>query len=165
MRWRLRDGTWRSGSHPARALVLLAAIVALLIVGLLGMHAMGGAGSGHGASSGGHAGIAVPVSAAHASHHDVVPLPHHAAAIDAAPASVAEHCTGDCQGAAPLSPGHAELMACVLALLVGLLVLVPPGRVGSSRLPSLRIPPPLAASAVLLEAPPPSLTLLSISRT
>lgn len=153
MRWRMRDATGRPGLHPARALVLLGAIVTLLIVGLLGMHAMGGASSSHGAS-GSHTGIVMPATAGHMS------LAHHGAA-DAS----AERCVGDCHGAAPLAPGHAELMACVLALLVGMLVLVPPGRAAPIRLPSLGMPASERASAVRLEAPPPSLTLLSISRT
>lgn len=181
MRWHGLDATGRPGLHPVRALMLLCSIVTLLIVGLLGMHAMGGAGSSHGASGGSHSGIAIPVPAAHASHDQVAVHEHpatsapgalgaadataaHATADHAVAASDAAHCA-DCLGAAPLAPGHAELMACVLALLVGLLVLIPPGRRATIRPSMLAMPTWAHASAVRLGAPRPSLTLLSISRT
>ncbi|GAA1424325.1 hypothetical protein [Agrococcus citreus] len=172
MRWRVLDAPGRPGLHPVRALVLIGAIVTLLIVGLLGMHAMGGASTSHGASGGSHTGIAIPASAAHASPDGVEIHEHpaasaadaHGAPAAAMAASSAAHCA-DCQGTAPLAPGHTELMACVLALLVGMLVLMPPSRVGLARLPSLVMPTSERASAVRLGAPRPSLNLLSISRT
>lgn len=118
-------------------LLLLCATVVLLIVGLLGMHALSG-GSSHG--TGAEPGAALTSIATHDSHPSEAPH-------------------------APDAPGHVGLTACVLALLAGLLLLVPPapGRRASA---TVTVPWSVrGASAARLFLPPPSLTLLSISRT
>ena len=146
------------GSLPVRSLVMLASVVVLLITGLLGMHVPEGIAGGH---STGHGRVAIGAPVEHAAGSAAT----HAHAAEAAPASTAASCTGDCLDSAPLAPGHAELMACVLALLAGLILLVPPGRAGRSWIRPVALAVRTDASAVLLMPPPRSLTLLSISRT
>lgn len=154
-------GSLTQGSLSARSLLMLAAVVALLIAGLLGMHVLGGSAGSHGAHGAGPGSAAIGAAVEHAPDGAAAA---HAHAAEAASAAKAAPCLGDCVDA-PLAPGHAELMACVLALLAGLIVLVPPGSLGRSWMRVAMLPAPSDASAVLLVPPPPSLTLLSISRT
>ncbi|ROR65353.1 hypothetical protein EDD26_0719 [Agrococcus jenensis] len=164
--------TRRWGQTPGRALsartlLLLGATVVLLITGLLGMHALGGSAGGHGSGHAiaGHADVgqssaAITAGDDHGSH--AAPA-HHAQ--DAAAAARASGCTDACAADGPAAPGHSELMACVLALLAGLLVLVPPARLGIPWASIVNIPTSADASAARAEPPTPSLILLSISRT
>ncbi|MGY3127306.1 hypothetical protein ACVWW9_000805 [Agrococcus sp. UYP33] len=156
-----------SRALSARALLLLGATVVLLITGLLGMHALGGSAGGHGSGHAiaGHGGVgqsdvAVVAADDHAAH--AAPT-HHAQ--DTAVAAKASGCTDACAADGPVAPGHSELMACVLALLAGLLVLVPPARLGIPWASVVTIPMSADASAARAEPPTPSLILLSISRT
>lgn len=115
----------------------------LLIVGLLGMHALSG-GSSHG--TGAEPGVALTSNASHDSHDS-----HDSHAFEA------PH--------APDPSGHVGLAACVLALLADLLLLVPPAA-GPRASATVTVPwSVLGASAARLFLPPPSLTFLSISRT
>lgn len=167
---------------PARrALLLLAATTVLLIAGLLGMHSLSGTGSSHaaGLEHGGAVlavGDASPAShgshdapLAHGSHDAPLALGSHDASASPGSHSAAAHCDDGCAAAAPGhvpdSPGHAGIAACVLALLAGLILLLPPAssaRAGASMIVRW---PATAATAARPSAPPPSLTLLSISRT
>ncbi|MGC5076167.1 DUF6153 family protein [Agrococcus sp. DT81.2] len=136
---------------------MLLATVTLLIAGLLGMHALSGSG-GH---ASGHGGAALAAD----SHHGTIPVSPHAHDEQAASPSKTASCSIACDHDAPAAPGHADVVACVLALLAGLIVLVPPARLGRSWAQTAVPRGPAVASAVLLAPPPPSLTLLSISRT
>lgn len=153
---------------PLRALLLLGATIVLLIVGLLGMHALSGGGAGHAA---GQHGAAV-ASSAHTGH--TAPAAHvaHAAhtasaAHDAAPVAVVcdDGCAAPAFGNAPDAPEHAGIAACVLALLAGLLLLVRPTSPVLVGAPSIVRWAMLGATGARPAAPRPSLTLLSISRT
>lgn len=142
----------------ARALLMLIVTVSLLIVGLLGMHALSGSG-GH---TSGHGGVAIAVDP----QHEPAAVSQHAQHEHRASGPEAADCSSTCEHDAPAAPGHAELAACVLALLAGLIVLVPPARVARWSAAETAMPrAPAVVSAVLLVPPPPSLTLLSISRT
>lgn len=160
MRTQLRQPMGRTPQMLSmRALVTVVATVTLLIAGLLGMHALGG--------SMGHApGRSGAEPAAVAEHATAGMATQHAYDADAAAASKAAHCPTVCEDEASAPPAcAAEFMACVLALLAGLLLLVPPGSVGRTWLTPVARTIRTDASAVLLVPPPPSLTLLSISRT
>jgi len=129
-----------AGRSMARTLLLLIAVTAAVIVGLLAMHSL----NTHTAADTGHQ------TTASATADD-----HHSGA------SVTDEGCADC------GSGHSDMlaMACVLALLatVLLVALLRPGRVWLSVLPR---PQPL--SAALPGRPslrPPSLTALCISRT
>ncbi|SDR99844.1 DUF6153 family protein [Agrococcus carbonis] len=132
------------GGIPVRRLLALAA----LIVGLLGMHTLSAAPSGHGS--------AAPTQSIAAGHH---------ASHAMTDAAAAGHDDGD--GAAQPAPthDHTAMITCVLALLAGLVLLLPPARGGAA---ALLVLPRLASRApgvVGHAMPPPSLVLLSISRT
>ena len=158
-----------------RALLLLGATIVLLIAGLLGMHALSGAGMSHG--SGVEHGGAID-STAHAAHASsgalathgaqqapTAPGPHGVGTIDAGVAHCGDGCAAPAPGHVPEAPGHAGVAACVLALLAGLLLLVRPASPArSGTLATVRWPA-LAATAARSSAPAPSLTVLSISRT
>ena len=150
-----------------RALLLLGATVILLIAGLLGMHALGGAAGGHGSShaSAGEPGAEAPkgVIAAPGDHAAQAAAAHQGQ--QTAAAFEPSGCTDGCAADGAPAPGHSEFMACVLALLVGLLVLMPPGRLGIPWASVVTIPMSADASAARREPPAPSLILLSISRT
>ncbi|MDR7233194.1 DUF6153 family protein [Agrococcus sp. BE272] len=120
----------------SRRLRSAALIAAALIIGLLGMHTLSG----------------------HDSHDPVI-------ASAAAPAAE-HHEEAECECASP-SPEHSmALMACVLALLVGLVVLHAPRRGHLHSAPWTRAGATLERAPRALPRPrPPSLTLLSISRT
>ncbi len=162
MRGGVRFDTAQGRRLSPRALLVFAGIVVLLIAGLLGMHVLGGAAgghAGHGASS-----VALETGsispAEHTTHLATAQHGHETASLTKAAA-----CPSTCGDDSPLAPGHAELMACVLALLVGLLVLVPPTPTRGSWASIVLALARIDASAVLLVPPTPSLTLLSISRT
>nr|WP_306233267.1 DUF6153 family protein [Agrococcus sp. REN33] len=204
-----RDG------RSLRALLLLAGIVLLLVVGLLGMHQLGPSAAGHGAAApvvAGHHALAPgehaadqatgehaagqatgPSAAGHgaaapvvAGHHALAPGEHAAdqatgehAAGQATGEHAAGHATARAAGGhpdralalgdappAPAEPEHAMLMACVLALLAGLIVLARPAPVRRSWLNvAMRPATSLRPRAARAGLPPPSLTQLSISRT
>lgn len=124
--------------------LLLSAFACALIVGLLAMHTI--------ASAGGH--------------HE--PAPHFATAAESVESSVGagttalDHCDGPCNPA----PGPAA-MACILALLVGVLVIGASRRI--SRWSYLQPTATSAAGSGIRPSPralpPPDLDVLSISRT
>ncbi len=168
------------GWRTAVRMPLLIALAAALMLGLLGMHALGGHESAHGSSgAGGHAdALAAPAAHAHpdgvagepvAAAHQPAGAPasyaaaHVAAYPDAAPhadaVAHAEVSPATCAGCADLPAASA---ACVLALLVGILLLVLPT---GWRMPS---PPSRLLTRVragLLRLRAPSLLVLCISRT
>ncbi|MGN7969834.1 DUF6153 family protein [Microbacterium sp. 22296] len=135
-----------------RTLLLLVAVTAAIIVGLLAMHSL----NTH-ATTTGHAGTApaTSVTTDTAGHHDVP------AAVNPAGAAA------DTSGCADCGDDHAMAwMACVLALLVSVILLArvrigwrTPARDDELRVVRARWP--ASAHTVL----PPSLTVLCISRT
>lgn len=135
-----------------RTLLLLVAVTAAIIVGLVAMHSL----NTH-ATTTGHAGTVpvVSVAADAGSHHD-------ASAAAAAAETPADH-----SGCADCAGDHAMAwMACVLALLVSVIVLARlragwriPARESVVRAVRARWP------AAAHFDPPPSLTVLCISRT
>ncbi|MEV8368309.1 DUF6153 family protein [Microbacterium sp. NPDC064584] len=137
---RLRPGPRGLG----RSVLLLIAVTAAIIVGLLAMHSLNS-----------HTETAAPAAAA--------PMHEHGTANP----GVVDHGTtqpatdGDCADCG----GHASMlaMACVLALLIVSLLLFLP-RVGISWGAALRAGPALTARAAVLTRPP-SLLVLCISRT
>ena len=141
------------GARPQlslRALLMLGGATLMVIVGLLAMHTFTSEPAGHGS-------VGLTHSAAGEEH------------ATAAASTVASESTA-CEGACHVSTGHGQghnemLTACVLALLTGLLLLLPPILIQRHGLP-----PPRAVSLVRWEAigilpRAPSLTFLSISRT
>ncbi|GAT74604.1 hypothetical protein MHM582_3109 [Microbacterium sp. HM58-2] len=148
---------------------LLIALAAALMLGLLGMHVLGGHESAHGSSgAGGHA-DALAAPAAHA-HLDGVAAPPRQpagapASDDAAHAEdAAEHAEvaaapATCAGCADLP---ALTAACVLALLGGILLLVLPA---GWRMPSPPVLPLTRVRADVVRPRAPSLHILCISRT
>ncbi|WP_405219106.1 DUF6153 family protein [Agrococcus sp. Ld7] len=143
--WQLRPARAGARGIPLRALLLLSTLVVLLIVGLLGMHALAG-------STGGH----TPSVAAHSGGT------HGSTSVEAAAAHADPECAQAC--AAPLGHEHAAV-ACVLALLAGLLLLTPPRSIARAWLPTVSAITALAAGWTQVPSPTPSLIQLSISRT
>ena len=134
-----------------RALLMLGAATLMVIVGLLAMHTFTAEPAGHGASV--------------LSYSASVAGGDHVTATGGAD-SAGIPCDGPCH--AMTGPGqgdHDMLTACVLALLAGLLLLLPPvlGRGRGVNLQRVMSRVRWDASGVLPRAP--SLTFLSISRT
>lgn len=135
-----------------RTLLLLGGAVLMILVGLLGMHTFTSNAFGHGSGS---ASSAITAS---------VPIAH--GEVSGTHSATSAECDGACYASAGDRQGHMDAAtACMLALLVGLLLLAPPlllhrfgslpwSTPGSSRLTSTSVLPR-----------PPSLTVLSISRT
>lgn len=127
------DLTERTGNRPPgllRSLLVCAALVGAIIVGLLGMHVL----NLHGTPAS-HVVAGVSMSAAAEETVHGAPPAHEPGALPGVEA-------GDCAGC---GGGHAEAagLACVLALLLVLLLLAPPGilsvsRSGTSSAPVLR---------------------------
>lgn len=175
--WQLGPARGVSRGLSLRALLLLGSTVVLLIVGLLGVHALAGSTGGHTASGTAHDG------AAHASTSVVTSGAQQLAAVSApaAPQQHAHHlpaaaspavdaaaqndlqCAETCAGV-PLGHEHIAV-ACVLALLAGLLLLTPPRSIARAWMPAVPALTVLAAGSTQIGPPPPSLVQLSISRT
>lgn len=153
----MHDGQrfWRY-QPSMRGLLLLAGIVLLLIAGLLGMHTFTANPAGHGTAPISH-------TAATVAHPDT-----SATGAIASPSmsGLAADCDGACHLGAQPQHGHTDMVnACVLALLVGMLLLIPPMLL-------YRLSPLLRGTArswrfttTSLLPRPPSLIFLSISRT
>ncbi|MDJ1114109.1 DUF6153 family protein [Microbacterium dauci] len=135
----------RTGRAVARTLLLLIAVTGAVIVGLLAMHSL----NAHTATDTGHQATVTTAAAAGAGDH-------HSGAT-----ATDEPCA-DC------GSGHSDMlaMACVLALLATVLLLIRPGAVRRwlSILPRPK-PSVIAALTARPALPPPSLTVLCISRT
>jgi len=129
------------------ALIALGGSALVIIVGLLGMHTLNAASSGHGAAP---------------SHHAAVVTTH--LETETGETLLGTECDAGCH--ANTVPGHEDMMtACVLALLVGMLFLAPPTllqRFGA--LPTATANFWRFSSTSVLPRPP-SLLVLSISRT
>ena len=130
----------REGQRAVREVVLLVVLAAPLILGLLGMHALSGHLSGH----------SVP---GHGAEH---------AAVE--PASIAEPATAPIADESVPAALEPATMACVLALLGGILLLLAPGR-WRMRMPSPRADVARVVTADLPAPRAPSLHVLCISRT
>ncbi|MGU3643415.1 DUF6153 family protein [Microbacterium sp. C23T] len=142
---RLRPGSRGLGS----SLLLLIAVTAAIIAGLLAMHSL----SSHTEPA--------ALAAASSGHEHGVAVDEHAAAAVVGPGTVQPVTDGECADCGWLASMLA--MGCVLALLiVSLLVFLP--RVGISWGAALRAGPALISRAALLPQPP-SLRVLCISRT
>lgn len=143
----------RSIVHNRRSFARLIGVVALtlsVVVGLLAMHS------------------ATPTQHSQESTHTVaVGISTDAALPESAPAGSTplEHCDCEAQDSAPM---HSMLMvACVLALLATVLVLVPPAasRVTFAALRRIKASSAAWLRGALAPPRPPSLLVLSISRT
>lgn len=134
-----------AGRSMARTLLLLIAVTGAIIVGLLAMHSL----NAHTATDSSHQ-TAVTASATTGTGD------HHAGT------TAADEACADC------GSGHSNMlaMACVLALLATVLLLVRPGAV-MGWLSILPRPRPSVVSALFIRPAlrPPSLTVLCISRT
>ena len=134
-----------------RALLMLGAATLMVIVGLLAMHTFTADPAGHGAP-----GLSHSASAAGGDHLT--------ATVGADSAGIS--CDGPCHTmTGPAQSDHDMLTACVLALLAGLLLLLPPalGRGRGVNLQRFMSRVRWNTSGVLPRAP--SLTFLSIRRT
>jgi hypothetical protein len=135
----------RTGRTVARTLLLLIAVTGAVIVGLLAMHSL----NAHTATDTGHqATVNMSAAAGAGDHHSG--------------ATVTDEPCADCGG------GHSDMlaMACVLALLTTVLLLMRPGAV--MRWLSILPRPRPSFMAALFSRPalrPPSLTVLCIRRT
>lgn len=134
-----------------RALLVLGGAVLMIIVGLLGMHTFSAEAAGHGTAS---------------ITHPVVATEHSESGTTGALSGTSAECNAICH--ANTEPGHGQMdmtTACVLALLVGILLLAPPillygfGPLVWGTASSWR----LLSTSVLPRAP--SLIVLSLSRT
>ena len=133
-----------------RALLILGGATLMVIVGLVAMHTFTSEPAGHGS----------------------VGLTHSAAGEEpatVAASTVASESTA-CEGACHVSIGHGQghnemLTACVLALLAGLLLLLPPILIQRHGLPLHRAVSLVRWEAIGILPRAPSLTFLSISRT
>lgn len=158
----MRQLVHRARDRPSvRPLFFLGAAVLMIIVGLLGMHTLSAGPSGHGSMAMGQhlsmtaeqaamPGDASPHADAFAAH-SVAPMA--GAAVSGA---VDEAASG---------PHDGTMLACVLALLAGLLLLIAPAlHRGVLLLASPRLARPFLA-VTSVRPRPPSLVFLSISRT
>ncbi|TYL50268.1 DUF6153 family protein [Agromyces mariniharenae] len=157
----------RTELNAARLLVSLAAAIAL-IAGLLAMHVLSTFGSDHA--------LAGPVTISEHAHHPVAPghaepgeqatnlSPGHSV-LSLGHSVSGEPCDGECDMPAGM-PTHSMLMAsCVLGLVGAILLLLPPAsRALPAALEATRV---VGARILRAAAPlrPPSLHVLSISRT
>ncbi len=154
-----------TGGSPRRRGLLVFGLLMMVIAGLLAMHALSMSGP-HGHTSPAltietdHAAEAMPDGTASAAMADEMA---GASMSDAAAAGETD-CGGGC---GEPSPSHSMLMmGCVIALLIGLTFLIAPGLLSRgwlTRLLAVRALPLLGA--VLPRPRPPSLIVLSISRT
>lgn len=134
-----------------RTLLLLGGAVLMILVGLLGMHTFSAEPAGHGTA---------------AINHAAAPAEHSESGTTGALAVTSTGCSDLCHVSTGPGPGHQDMAnACVLALLVGILLLVPPvllyrfGPLLWSAASLWR----LTSTSILPRAP--SLIILSISRT
>lgn len=133
------------------ALLLLGGAVLMIIVGLLGMHTLSAEAAGHGTASISHAAVATE-------------QPESGTTV--ALSGTSTECNALCH--ANTEPGHGQMdmaTACVLALLAGILLLAPPillHRFGPLLWSTTSLWH-LTSTSVLPR--PPSLVVLSISRT
>lgn len=135
-----------------RALLMLGAATLMVIVGLLAMHTFTAEPAGHGSP-----GLTHSTSSAG---------DEHVTDVMGSPDSADTACDGPCHVSTGTGQGHNDMLAaCVLALLAGLLLLLPPTLVHGRGLPLHRVTIPVRwdATGVLPRAP--LLTFLSISRT
>lgn len=129
-----------------RALLMLGAATLMVIVGLLAMHTFTAEPAGHGSP-----GLTHSTSAAGDEH---------------APDVMGTACDGPCHVSTGPDQGHNDMLtACVLALLAGLLLLLPPTLIRGRGLPLHRAMSLVRWGATGVFPRAPSLTFLSISRT
>lgn len=135
-----------------RALLMLGAATLMVIVGLLAMHTFTAEPAGHGSPG--------------LTHSASVAGDEHVTDVMGSPDTVDATCDGPCHVSTGHGQGHNDMLtACVLALVAGLLLLLPPMLFHGRGLPlhGLMSLTRWDATGVLPRAP--SLTFLSISRT
>lgn len=138
-----------STGSSTRRLVFMLGIAVALIAGLLAMHTLT-AGTTH---------LESTAAISSAADHDEVTV---GAAVEGTAADTG-HCVGDC-GAPRNMPNHSMLMmVCVLALLAAVIVVRAPALLARLSMPLGRVA--LVADAPRTSPRPPSLLVLSISRT
>ena len=136
------------GARPQ--LSLLGGATLMVIVGLLAMHTFTSEPAGHGS-----------VGLTHSAAGE-----EHATAVASTVASESTACEGACHVSTGHGQGHNEMLtACVLALLAGLLLLLPPILIQRHGLPLHRAVSLVRWEAIGILPRAPSLTFLSISRT
>ncbi|GAA2887433.1 DUF6153 family protein [Microbacterium esteraromaticum] len=134
-----------------RSVLMLGAAAVLIIVGLLAMHTFTAESAGHG-STGVHVASTVTVG------HDLSSM--SSASADSST------CDPSCDGPAGQTQRHADVMAaCVLALLAGLLLLIPPVALRCRSFAPGQVMARLVCGATVTLPRAPSLIFLSISRT
>lgn len=150
----------RTELNATRLLVSLAAAVAL-IAGLLAMHVLGIPASDHA----GAGALTISEHAHHSSASAHADPGEQATHLSPAPAVSGEPCDGDCGMPAGMPTHSMPMAACVLGLVGAILLLLPPA--SRALLAALEGPRRVAAQMFGAVAPlhPPSLHVLSISRT
>lgn len=143
----------RSEQPPASPRWLFAALfAALVIAGLLGMHTLSTAHSDSGVAAVSMGTGSMGTASMDADH------------VHAAPGSMDADADPGCLDCGTSNSPHAMIMACVLGLLVTLLLVCRAGP-GLVRARGPSIVAPFLRAAINLRPRPPSLTVLSISRT
>lgn len=151
----------RDPGNPSsvRPLLVVLSAVLMVIIGLLGMHTLSAGSASHGAGAGSH-GAATLIEAPSSSGHSNIGAPGSAKLNSGA-------CDDACQSSASQPVQHTDvMMACVLALIVGFIFLLPIAAMyrtrmhqGQSRFVLMQL------RRLSLPPLPPSLIVLSISRT
>lgn len=142
---------------PVRTVLVVAGAVLMVIIGLLGMHTLNTAHFGSSSNSNGHELVVAT---------DLPPAGASGAAFIAGTGSSVGGCESTCQdhGSQPLN--HADVMtACALGLLVGLFLLLPVLAMFRTQGTFARVYSPVWLKYASRLSRPPSLTVLSISRT
>lgn len=142
---------------PVRNLLLVVGAVFMIIAGLLGMHTLSAGTLGHGA----HAGSQAQVLSA-----EFAPSSGMETGVVGSGATHTSGCDGDCEGSPAQPVGHSELvMACALALLIAFSLLLPVAAVYFARISLTSTFSSLWLKYASRLPHPPSLIVLSISRT
>ncbi|MGK0742629.1 DUF6153 family protein [Leucobacter sp. Z1108] len=142
------------GDSSVRTILTIVGAVLLVIIGLLGMHTFSAGSSGH-------------ASATHSSvSHEAADPSHVMGATHAATALASANCDDGCVAAAHQPMSHDDMMmACVLALLAGFVLLLPLARLTHTSVSLRRLSQQVELRIREVLPHPPSLIVLSISRT
>jgi hypothetical protein len=149
-----RTSVRHRGDSSVRTILTVVGAVLLVIIGLLGMHTFSAGSSGHSSTT--H--MNVSHEAAHPSH--VMGASHAATAV------ASTNCDDGCVAATHQPMSHDDMMmACVLALLAGFALLLPLARLTRTSVSLRRLSRQVELRIREVLPRPPSLIVLSISRT